>query len=126
MKDLTEEQVEKAAAEERLRSHKYTDWGSAGGPNECQHGFAAGIPCRLCDQLLVGLGEQLCEDEGCGHAGTPYVCVDKPSAAVTEERILELIEASEKFPLYEKWLEPTAAFHDVAALLQELLERRKG
>ncbi len=28
-------------------------WASAGGPGECPHGFAKGIPCRACDLILV-------------------------------------------------------------------------
>jgi len=41
------------AASERLRVGRYLDWGAAGGPDECQHGVAAGIACRACDQALV-------------------------------------------------------------------------
>lgn len=28
---------------------KYLDWANAGGPNECKHGYAKGIPCPQCD-----------------------------------------------------------------------------
>lgn len=34
-------------AEERPR--RYTPWENAGGPNECEHGYAEGIPCERCD-----------------------------------------------------------------------------
>jgi hypothetical protein len=34
----------------RLIAEDYIDWPRAGGPNECKHGFAAGIPCRECDR----------------------------------------------------------------------------
>lgn len=27
----------------------YTPWKNAGGPNECPHGYAEGIPCPRCD-----------------------------------------------------------------------------
>jgi len=30
---------------------KYVDWASAGGPDECSHGYAAGIPCPHCDAM---------------------------------------------------------------------------
>ena len=29
---------------------KYLDWANAGGPNECKHGYAAGVPCPHCDK----------------------------------------------------------------------------
>jgi hypothetical protein len=31
-------------------SKKYMDWARAGGPNECKHGYAEGIPCPYCDE----------------------------------------------------------------------------
>lgn len=27
----------------------YLHWSQAGGPNECEHGYAEGIPCPKCD-----------------------------------------------------------------------------
>lgn len=27
----------------------YIPWANAGGPNECVHGYAEGIPCPQCD-----------------------------------------------------------------------------
>jgi len=35
---------------------RYIPWTNAGGPNECKHGYARGIPCPECDRaagLLV-------------------------------------------------------------------------
>jgi multidrug efflux pump subunit AcrA (membrane-fusion protein) len=29
---------------------KYLHWSEAGGPNECEHGYAEGIPCPQCDK----------------------------------------------------------------------------
>ncbi len=40
-------------ASERLRANKYMEWGYAGGPNECEHGFAEGIDCPRCDEKVV-------------------------------------------------------------------------
>jgi hypothetical protein len=40
-------------ASERLRTHEYMAFGWAGGPKECDHGIAAGIHCRKCDQKMV-------------------------------------------------------------------------
>ena len=37
----------------RLRIGKYVSWGNAGGPNECEHGRADGIPCPTCDAEIV-------------------------------------------------------------------------
>lgn len=31
----------------------YEKWGTAGGPDECEHGYAAGIPCPSCDLFFV-------------------------------------------------------------------------
>lgn len=28
---------------------EYLHWSQAGGPNECEHGYAEGIPCPNCD-----------------------------------------------------------------------------
>lgn len=33
----------------RLHLKAYHDWRICGGPNECKHGIAAGIPCERCD-----------------------------------------------------------------------------
>lgn len=32
-----------------MEAPKYLPWDSSGGPNECAHGYAAGIPCPSCD-----------------------------------------------------------------------------
>jgi hypothetical protein len=32
---------------------RYLPWPRAGGPNECAHGYAAGIPCPDCDTIAV-------------------------------------------------------------------------
>lgn len=34
-------------------NYVYIGWQSAGGPNECKHGYAKGIPCPRCDEALV-------------------------------------------------------------------------
>lgn len=39
----------------RLLANLYLPWTNAGGPNECEHGYAAGIACRKCDMQAVGL-----------------------------------------------------------------------
>ena len=33
----------------RLIWYRYMEWQKAGGPDECAHGYAKGIPCRACD-----------------------------------------------------------------------------
>lgn len=40
-------------ASERWRSYDYMAWSLAGGPDECKHGVAKGIPCRNCDAETV-------------------------------------------------------------------------
>lgn len=35
----------------RLIKNEYLPWAYAGGPNECTHGRADGIPCLFCDDL---------------------------------------------------------------------------
>ena len=62
----------------RLVKNEYISWHKAGGPNECTHGFAAGIACRQCDlavlanlrseQLRAGL--KRASDEVCQSAGS--------------------------------------------------------
>jgi hypothetical protein len=42
---------------------KYLDWASAGGPNECEHGYAKGIPCPRCDKDKQDRYEPLTEAE---------------------------------------------------------------
>jgi hypothetical protein len=37
----------------RLIENKYVPWTNAGGPNECEHGYATGIPCRRCDEAVA-------------------------------------------------------------------------
>jgi hypothetical protein len=44
---------------------------------------------------------------------------------ITDERATELAEAAETYP-YARYMEPHAAFRDVATLLRELLDRRRG
>lgn len=47
------EEVRRAlAAAGRLQNHRYIDWFNAGGPNECAHSYAEGIPCRECDKAM--------------------------------------------------------------------------
>lgn len=41
------------AAALRLHSDHYLRWANTGGPDECTHGYAAGIPCRKCDIGLI-------------------------------------------------------------------------
>lgn len=41
------------AALRRLLKDNYVSWAAAGGPNECTHGRAEGIPCPACDRQLV-------------------------------------------------------------------------
>ncbi len=45
------------AALRRLRAGRYMPWESAGGPNECAHGVAAGIACLRCDEARAGAVE---------------------------------------------------------------------
>lgn len=45
---------------------------------------------------------------------------------ISDERVLEIIKASELAPYDPNPLESAAAYRDVAILLQELLERRKA
>ena len=35
-----------------IPSH-YLPWAQAGGPNECAHGYAEGIPCPRCDPPVL-------------------------------------------------------------------------
>jgi len=37
----------------RIMAGKYLPWSNAGGPNECAHGRADGIPCPECDLLTL-------------------------------------------------------------------------
>jgi hypothetical protein len=37
------------AAHERIDANKYMEWGYAGGPDQCSHGYAKGIACPQCD-----------------------------------------------------------------------------
>jgi hypothetical protein len=34
---------------DRSAKTEYLHWSQAGGPNECEHGYAEGIPCPNCD-----------------------------------------------------------------------------
>ena len=45
--------VEALKAADRIWRNEYVIWHVAGGPNECPHGYAAGIHCRLCDRTTV-------------------------------------------------------------------------
>jgi hypothetical protein len=36
-----------------LALQPYPDWAGAGGPNECSHGRAKGVPCAECDMATV-------------------------------------------------------------------------
>ena len=33
----------------KVTKPEYLHWSQAGGPNECEHGYAEGIPCPNCD-----------------------------------------------------------------------------
>lgn len=47
------ELMEAVAAAKRLLANVYMDWNIAGGPNQCRHGYADGIPCPDCDRRRV-------------------------------------------------------------------------
>ncbi len=53
------EQIEAAGkgleAADRMVRGKYVPWTNAGGPNECRHGRADGIPCYECDRMALAL-----------------------------------------------------------------------
>lgn len=52
-KDATIEKLRAAlAAADRMFKHKYLQWAKAGGPNECDHRRAEGIPCPFCDDII--------------------------------------------------------------------------
>ena len=40
-------------AHQRLREGNYLPWHNAGGPDECKHGYADGIPCPHCDVKTI-------------------------------------------------------------------------
>lgn len=46
--DAKKEREEKTGLE--VKEKKYLPWTEAGGPNECPHGRAEGIPCPHCDE----------------------------------------------------------------------------
>jgi len=39
----------------RIVCGQYKPWTDAGGPNECKHGRAEGIPCYECDRITLGV-----------------------------------------------------------------------
>ncbi len=41
------------AGNRHINYSKYLPWSKSGGPNECEHGCAAGIPCRMCDATTL-------------------------------------------------------------------------
>lgn len=41
------------AALRLLGQYPYLAWFVAGGPDQCRHGYAAGVPCPACDQVTV-------------------------------------------------------------------------
>ncbi len=51
-------------AGEDAASKAYLPWTEAGGPDECAHGYADGIPCPECDKAKVAPGEDC---RVCGH-----------------------------------------------------------
>lgn len=64
-------------------------WENAGGPNECEHGYAAGVPCPDCVAAAgvpawpgTGAGQLLCSV--CGDVGHVGACRDRPAAAVPD------------------------------------------
>lgn len=42
-----------ATAVKMCREGVYMNWHNAGGPNECIHGYADGIPCAECDYAFA-------------------------------------------------------------------------
>jgi hypothetical protein len=59
MLDALKEAERVADAGKRYFQSHYTRWADGGGPNECEHGIAAGIDCLLCDEkTLNGWREQ--------------------------------------------------------------------
>lgn len=44
---------------------QYLRWEYAGGPNECDHEYAAGIPCPRCDDEIEPPADIQLTDAGC-------------------------------------------------------------
>jgi hypothetical protein len=44
---------EVVAVARRIVVGKYLAWTNAGGPYECKHGVAGGIPCNTCDRDYI-------------------------------------------------------------------------
>jgi hypothetical protein len=44
---------EVVAVARRIVVGKYLAWANAGGPYECKHGVAGGIPCNTCDRDYI-------------------------------------------------------------------------
>jgi hypothetical protein len=40
-------------AAQRLAAGNHRSWANSGGPDECEHGYAKGIPCPKCDSKLL-------------------------------------------------------------------------
>lgn len=51
--DALKEAERVADAGKRYFQSHYTRWADGGGPNECEHGIAAGIDCLLCDEKTL-------------------------------------------------------------------------
>ena len=90
---------------------------------------------RVCDACKgVGMFQSclMCEGRGTVMVSDDEECrVMKEDNTMSNEpiptwRILELIEASEAYPTYTRLIDAVAAYHDVAVLLRELMERRSA
>jgi hypothetical protein len=51
MEDFDPTRPVAAKAIDGVDPKEFVPWQSAGGPNECPHGYAAGIPCPTCSTV---------------------------------------------------------------------------
>lgn len=61
--------------EGREAPRRYLPWANAGGPNECAHGYAAGIPCPSCDATVEACARAAYDAY---HGGMPRYRWDAP------------------------------------------------
>jgi len=81
---------------EPAQPKKYLDWGHAGGPNECRHGYAEGISCPSCDAAEKAAKEVVAqaaepaqgEPAFCGVCAGPCKLTVAPSQPKLERRIV--------------------------------------
>lgn len=108
---------------ERLPPGVYLSWSEAGGPNQCEHGYAFGIPCPRCDKnpIVIALRAERAELQGQIRNLLEQLTLDATQVIAATSAITQYARSTEK--AYQANLAALEAAHTEIERLRTQIER---